>query len=290
MSSVVRNGNDAHSAGHGASYDTVTIRQLNALTNEFYTQEAASFSATRQAPWQGWNEAWDIVSVAVPTFATKPLTVLDLGCGNLRFERFLSEKTTGPVTVHAFDNCPALAEAPADHSAGTTIPVQQHPTALAPLTIHFQQLDLVEALLAGNLAAQLPLGTCNLAVAFGLMHHLPTFTLRAHTLETLLRSLRPDGFAIVSFWQFLNDERLAEKAVAATAEGHARCNLPPFAPNDYLLGWQHAEGIYRFCHHTPDEEIDELLAALSLPHREIARFSADGKQGTLNRYVVLQRH
>jgi len=108
----------------------------------------------------------------------------------------------------------------------------------------------------------------------------------------------------VSFWQFLNDPRLAAKAATVTAEGRAAHCLPTFQENDFLLGWQHAEGTYRFCHHTPEDEIDALLAAIRepsapstsgcappapLPFREIARFSADGKLGNLNRYLILQR-
>ena len=108
----------------------------------------------------------------------------------------------------------------------------------------------------------------------------------------------------MSFWQFLNDPRLAAKAATITAEGRAAHRLPTFHENDFLLGWQHAEGVYRFCHHTPEDEIDALLAAIRepsapstsgctppapLPFREIARFSADGKQENLNRYLILQR-
>lgn len=314
-------------------YDAATIRQLNALTSDFYAREAASFSATRQAPWHGWEKAWECIAAcnSAPgrrassgdTSGTSsasstsggdtsgaPLSVLDLGCGNLRFERFLAERTSAPIRVTALDNCPELAGDKGDL-----------PDAI---TMEFQTLDLVEALLDGTFADHLPHAERDLAVAFGLMHHLPTFALRTRTLEGLVDSLRPGGLAIVSFWQFLNDPRLAAKAAATTAEGRAALDLPAFRENDFLLGWQHAQGIYRFCHHTPEQEIDALLSAVhasgssaaverepgaargSIPpaggrpavsalsfrkisFREIARFSADGKQGTLNRYVVLQR-
>ena len=162
----------------------------------------------------------------------------------------------------------------------------------------------MESLLDGTFADRLPRNSHDLAVAFGLMHHLPTFALRARVLEGLLGSLRPGGFAVVSFWQFLNDPRLAAKAATVTAEGRAAHCLPTFHENDFLLGWQHAEGTYRFCHHTPEDETDALLAAIREPSapstsgcasaappsfREIARFSADGKLGNLNRYLILQR-
>lgn len=315
------------------AYDAATIHQLNALTSDFYAREAASFSATRQAPWRGWDEAWELIGTHSPAFARSgrdasaagdtALSVLDLGCGNLRFEHFLAKCTDAPLRVTALDNCPALAA-----TAKADLP--------DTITVEFQTLDLVESLLGGTFAERLPHETCDLAVAFGLMHHLPTFALRTRLLTGLLESLRPGGFAIVSFWQPLNDPRLAAKAAATTAEGRAALGLPAFRENDFLLGWQQAQGVYRFCHHTPEQEIDALLAAMDepdalsgsfpsacgrsavgyravgplplrevgranipsagnrpaarpFPFCEVGRFSADGKQGTLNRYVVLQR-
>lgn len=262
------------------AYPDAVVRQLNALTSAFYVREASSFSATRQSPWHGWEHAWNAIAAEDPSFADKPLTALDLGCGNLRFERFLIERNSGPLTVHAFDSCPALLGEPP-----------------ANAIIEFAALDIVESLLDGTFAQHLPQGACDLTVAFGVMHHLPSFTMRAQVLEALLRALRPGGFAVVSFWQFLNDERLAAKAKVVTAQGRARHNLPSFSPGDYLLGWQDRPDVFRFCHHTTDEEIDALLAEAALmveptavaPFREIARFSADGKLGDLNRYVVLRR-
>lgn len=314
------------------AYSPETIRQLNALTSDFYVRETASFSATRQSPWHGWEEAWKVVvkhaSVSVTPGSTRadaafsasePLAVLDLGCGNLRLERFLAARVSAPLRVAAFDNCPELAVADIDVLRGAssyhpfTYSDLRHADAdaemhrasyLEKITVDFQTLDLVESLLDGTFAGRLPHDSCDLAVAFGLVHHLPTAALRAQVLEGLLGSLKPGGFAIVSFWQFLNDPRLAAKAAATTVEGRAAHHLAAFQENDFLLGWQHTEGIYRFCHHTPEAEIDSLLTtiresnasvaggrapAAPLPFREVARFSADGKQGNLNRYLILQR-
>lgn len=254
----------------GSPYDIATLRQLNALTSQFYEREAASFSATRQAPWRGWNRALDIIAQTDGTFRRHPLAVLDLACGNLRFERFLAERRVPIASVVAIDNCPALLDAPDS-------------------AVAFRSCDLIEALIADDFRASLPRATCDLAVAFGFMHHVAAFPLRIHVLEGLLDSLRPGGFAVVSFWQFLHDDRIAAKAATTTAAGRRAWRLPPLASCDYLLGWQHADGVYRFCHHTTDEEIDRLMAAVALPFREVARFSADGKHGNLNRYLVLQR-
>lgn len=327
----------AQSASQPDAYSPHVIRKLNDLTSDFYTREAASFSATRQAPWHGWERVWklitahDAVQNPFPSHAARvpdddtgdsgaPLTILDLGCGNLRFERFLAERTNAPLRVTALDNCPDLAS-PEIGALSAAFPHSLRSSSAASKTkeedasgqganppektiVDLRALDIVESLLDGTFADRLPRNSHDLAVAFGLMHHLPTFALRARVLEGLLGSLRPGDFAVVSFWQFLNDPRLAAKAATVTAEGRAAHRLPTFHENDFLLGWQHAEGVYRFCHHTPEDEIDALLAAIRepsapstngrtppapLPFREIARFSADGKQENLNRYLILQR-
>ncbi len=327
----------AQSASQPDAYSPQVIRKLNDLTSDFYAREAASFSATRQASWHGWERVWklitahDAVQNPFPSHAARvpdddtgdsgaPLTILDLGCGNLRFERFLAERTNAPLRVTALDNCPDLAS-PEIGALSAAFPHSLRSSSAASKTkeedasgqganppektiVDLRALDIVESLLDGTFADRLPRNSHDLAVAFGLMHHLPTFALRARVLEGLLGSLRPGGFAVVSFWQFLNDPRLAAKAATVTAEGRAAHCLPTFHENDFLLGWQHAEGVYRFCHHTPEDEIDALLAAIRepsapstsgctppapLPFREIARFSADGKQENLNRYLILQR-
>lgn len=301
-------------------YSNDVIRRLNALTSEFYAREAASFSATRQAPWHGWEEAWGIIAGNDRAFASRPLSVLDLGCGNLRFERFLAERAAGPLSICAVDNCAALAQEGLSPREAPREPGGSRPAgdylahalsasnagAAPSASVTFQELDIVEALLDGTLGERLPHASCDLAVAFGVMHHLATFEHRAVVLESLVASLRPGGFAIVSFWQFLNDPRLVEKAEAATAAGHSHHRLPPLGSDDVLLGWQHAENVFRFCHHTSDEEIDALLSACGIAQQgsaapgespapfdtspcEIARFSADGKTGNLNRYLVLQK-
>ena len=61
------------------SYDTATIRQLNTLTSEFYAREAASFSATRQSPWHGWERAWDAAAAADLSLVGGVISVVVVG-------------------------------------------------------------------------------------------------------------------------------------------------------------------------------------------------------------------
>ena len=58
--------------------------------------------------------------------------------------------------------------------------------------------------------------------------------------------------------------------------------------NDYLLGWNAQPGVYRYCHHFDDGEVDRLADAVSDKARVVDRFTADGRSGNLNAYIVLR--
>lgn len=293
--------------------DIKTARILNELTGDFYAKQSASFSDTRQSPWEGWERAFDAaggawlkpgktesspspaagrssdaVAERAKKDADKPraLVVLDLGCGNMRFERFLASHGI-PFLATAVDRCRELAEkegVSGDEYAGGD-----------PSRIVFREADVIGAVIdadAGMLSrACAPHGSYDLAVAFGFMHHIPGRSRRVRFLEEVVRSLKPGGVAIVSFWQFLNSPRIAAKAVETTARACSVANLAPGAleENDYLLGWQHADDVFRYCHHFDEREIDRLIASVSGEASETARFSADGKSHDLNRYVILRK-
>lgn len=260
--------------------DTATARALIELDTAFYRAHAESFSATRQAPWQGWRQVAGLLRPRGT--AAGALSVLDLACGNLRFERFLAADLAGcALAFHAVDNCPELVDAPTAESA-----------------VNLHTVDILGELLSGNDPfAGIP--RCDAAVCFGFMHHVPGFELRRAVLDVLLAHTEPGGVVAISFWQFMHDERLACKA-RATTQAHAG-GLPggpgPTVPGgaaleigDYLLPWQDSEHALRYCHHFDDAEIDRLVATLPAgAAREVARFSADGRSGDLNRYLILER-
>lgn len=264
-----------HGIGH--DIDIGTARQLCALTKGFYERASASFSATRQAPWPGWQRIWEAAERLIgPLRGSAPLEVLDVGCGNLRFERFLADQLGGSYRAWAVDDCDALV-------------AEGHPDAA---TTTLRKLDVVGALAEGagpaELAASFGAPPCSLAVAFGFLHHVPRFEWRVALLGAMAQALRPGGLLAVSLWQFADDPRLRAKAADATARGCQQLGLPPLPPGDHLLGWQDDDA-FRYCHHFTEEEADRLSAALAHEAREVARFSADGRTGSLNRYLLWQR-
>lgn len=255
--------------------DTATAGTLAHLTSTFYEQVAPSFSATRQAPWQGWQRVID----EMETPHAHTLTVLDLACGNLRFERFLGEAlASGRIAaqrahVRALDCCDALV----------------HDASPASVEVNYTHLDVAETLLAGaDLGAYVGKGTFDLSVCFGFLHHLAMPEHRTRVLTALAQSLAPGGIAAVTFWQLSQSPRLLAKAQATTAQAAQALDLHGLATGDYLLGWQDRTDVLRYCHDFSEEEIDALADAVSPYARERARFSADGATGTLNRYLVLQ--
>lgn len=100
--------------------------------------------------------------------------------------------------------------------------------------------------------------------------------------------VRPGGFVIVSLWRFLENPLLARKAEATHERALAELGLPPLDAGDRLLGWRDEPGAYRYCHSFTDGEVDALAASVGRAATEVARFRADGRDGALNSYLVLQ--
>lgn len=264
--------NTCRNISNGSSISKQTARQLSRITSEFYTQQAQSFSATRQMPWQGWQHCLDVMSCF--TTVEKP-RVLDVGCGNLRFARFLTDQAgVQPATYFAVDNCEALVQ-----------------SGMTDTQITFIKMDLVNSLLDTTLETQLKVPACDLVVAFGFLHHVPGVQNRIRLLCTLLDKTKPGGYLCVSFWQFMNSAKLAAKASKATAQAlqQLRISSDALEKDDYLLGWQDQTHTWRYCHHFTQGELEDLVAQLTPQARMCAQFSADGKEGNLNRYIVFQR-
>ena len=245
--------------------DIATANKLSQLTTTFYKEVAASFSATRQDPWQGWQRVLEETDLA----ERESLRLLDLACGNLRFERFLAAKRTTPMCVHAVDTCDELV---------LTSPIENS-------EITYTHLDLTDT---ERLADALGRSAYNAAVCFGFMHHLPLSEQRETLLRALVKSVRPQGFVVLTFWQLSKSERLLAKARESTERAATELKLEGLGPHDYLLGWQDRSDVFRFCHDFTDAEIDALVSTVAPNTIEVARFSADGATGDLNRYLILR--
>lgn len=259
--------------------NTQTQLQLIKLNNAFYHTHAASFSATRKRPWDGWQQIARLTQTEFVTHALierRPVRVLDVACGNLRFEHFLTEALPRDhFAFSAVDSCDELAGEPLD-------------------TITFIHDDVLCHLMEHTTASSWNTLGVDLTVCFGFMHHVPGEILRQMLLEELVRATRPGGIIVCSYWQFMDDERLANKVAAMemqldripTLNNLDRTQLEM---GDHFLGWQDDNTVPRFCHQIDEAELDRLVHSLTTPVEELMRFNADGKSGKLNRYSVLRR-
>lgn len=290
--------------------DPRVVDMLRRLNSDFYRRCAPSFSSTRQAPWEGWRACLPYLREAArdgcgvrggdgsapgcddgavsgcdakDVHGGRELSLLDVACGNGRFEAFLAQELRDTdARATAVDDCAALLNA----------------AAVMP-GVTFVRRDALAALIANEpWVPDLP--PVDASVSFGFLHHIPSAALRERALRALLNAVRPGGIAIVSLWCFLEDERLSRKAERSHAEALAA--LAPgireslgldlaaqLEPGDRFLGWQDAPGLWRYCHSFDDGEIDRLAAAVADGAHEVARFRSDGKTGRLNAYLIFRK-
>ncbi len=250
--------------------DQKTVLLLNQLNQNFYNQSANSFSDARQHPWPGWKQLTPLLS---SIFQLPTSTVLDLACGNGRFLKFLTSKLPNNsfryIGIDSDDKLLKQAK-------------QSNETEKAT----FIQLDIINELVNRNLK----LSKADIIVAFGLMHHVPSFDLRLKLLKTLANELNDNGLLIVSFWKFAEIPRLKNKTVSQeqVAEVLPELNLKELEAGDYFLGWQGSQKVLRYCHSFSDDEVRNYTKQLSL--KKVADFRADGKEGRVNQYIVWEKY
>lgn len=239
--------------------DAATAHQLNAINRAFYEAVALDFDATRGSAWPGWLHLlpW------LPSLDDGPLAVLDVGCGNGRFATFLADHLPGPLSYHGLDNSRPLLQAADSRLAG-------RPTLHARLDAHDVLHD------------PLPDARYHLIVAFGLLHHVPGWANRAALVQRMAARLAPGGVLAFTAWRFLEIDRLRERLLPWPDDLAGRVE-----PGDHLLDWRRGVVARRYCHHIDEAEQDALVAQTGLV--QIARYRADGHQGTANAYSVLRR-
>ncbi len=249
---------------------TSTIQQLNALNTHFYKTVATAFSGSRSQAWEGWTR---LNSSLEPLFQAGSSTILDIGCGNGRFGAFL--EASFPLAQFHYTGV--------DNNLELLRLAQQKLASATPAhSFEFRETNLVESLITkGNC---LPTGSYSLIVAFGVLHHIPSLSLRKKFFQNIEEGLDENGIAVISLWQFPRIPSLMQRAVSAKSAGISSENLEP---DDYFLTWERDQHAVRYCHYVNDDEEKELLEATSLIVH--SSFFADGKTGELNHYLVLQK-
>ncbi|MCQ2751663.1 MAG: class I SAM-dependent methyltransferase [Coriobacteriales bacterium] len=269
-------------------------KSLITLNNEFYKNNAESFSNTRQRPWDGWIKLLD-QDYFLQLFESKSkLRVLDYACGNLRFEKFLSSAFEDiDFEFYCIDNCQDLMEcAKSKFSKNETI---EHKSSNA--SYYCYAYDLLDFAVQSRLDALIKtIPTVDLCVCFGFFHHIPTQDLRKTTLLRLLKACNKNSLLAISFWNFVQNNQTKLKhqtstmdCLTALKDSNSEIDLRDLDPQDYILGWKNTPGQYRYCHNFDDAQIETLLESVdSLKSCQTHTFRADGKSGFDNIYKVLK--
>jgi len=238
-----------------------TVDALLAVNRRFYQERASEFSRSRERPWSGWGE---ILARAGALLPERP-RVLDVGCGNGRFARFLQERLG-----RAFDYC-GVDESPLGLAeARRRLPIREGTV--------FVEADVLEG--------PLPEGEFDLVVLFGVLHHVPGRENRLRLLTRLSTLLAQGGLLAFSVWSFDRYERFLRKIVRwdeFSARTGIEIDLSDLEPGDHILTWGGTPPAYRYCHAMSDEEEERLAAALALDL--VAKFDAVAEP---NRYDVLR--
>jgi SAM-dependent methyltransferase len=252
-----------------------TVLALDAINRDFYRARAAEWNATREAPWPGWDRVLEHLRTMPGPANGARIRILDVGCGGSRLERWLETSLARPHRYVGLDrSLPLVALGRAARRTG-------HDSSSPAWLLS----DLLDS--DGELPCRA--AAFDAAVAFGLLHHLPSFALRRAFVSDLLRLLPRGGIAALAFWQLGAEARFERRVVPW--EHAAGVDREQLEPGDLLLQWGASpaggSGTVRYCHHADPAEVDRLTSGL--PAVTVDTFRADGRGGALNLYRVLRR-
>jgi SAM-dependent methyltransferase len=238
-----------------------TARQLIELNHVFYQSCAESFSKTRQRVQPG---VLRIIKQTIPK--DKPLSILDLGCGNGELAHVLQE-TGGIIQYQGVDfSLPLMKTGEGDWANDS-------------FNASFHEADLLQE----GWDRALNKHFYDRIFCFAVLHHFPGLDNRVRFINQVANLLAPDGIFVFSVWQFLNSPRLT-KRIQPWEAAHLTDSLVD--ENDYLLDWRAdcVDHPLRYVHHFSLPELDELR--LRTGFRFVERFTSDGHTHDLGEYQV----
>jgi tRNA (uracil-5-)-methyltransferase TRM9 len=244
--------------------DHETIDRLLRLNREFYASFGSAFSATRS------GERLNIEPFR--KYLANDIRFLDAGCGNGRLAEALERAGF------------ALAYTGIDGSAELIAFAEKLGAKLKNVRAEFRVVDLTAPRWSETLRDAAPF---DVIVSLAVLHHIPSFALRANVLRELGALLKPHGIFVMSNWQFLNNARLRKKIVDwSTLITDDRLRMTDnlrLEPGDYILDWKRGGVGYRYVHLIDEQEVERLAQASDF--KIIEQFHADKD---LNLYSILQ--
>ncbi len=234
-----------------------TIEKLNNINKDFYNKTAIYFDNSRNYFWKGWDRVLEELQ------KKEIKSVLDIGCGNGRFYKFLRENLKEKFEYLGIDSNEYLLNKAAEN--------------ITDLKAKFIKADI--------LADPLSIITTEkhkLIVLFGVLHHIPSWNKRLEILSMAKELLSEDGILVLSFWNFKDEPKLNNKIAKWEVLDIEEKDLEE---NDFLVGWDRGVNALRYCHYFSKEEINRIVETLDL--KLISLFNAEGENENLNTYVIL---
>jgi tRNA (uracil-5-)-methyltransferase TRM9 len=195
------------------------IQEIINLNKDFYTKHNESFDKSRSYGfWEGFIDLLEVIP--------QNLKILDLGCGNARFLKFLLDEDIEIKNYLGVDNSDDFI----------LKNIQKYPN------YNFQVLDIISDLERLD-------DKYSLITAFGVTHHIPNKEFRKSWFQKIEELTIKGGFIVLSFWNFdknKNDKNFIP-ANYVTQNG------------DYFLGWKEDYSSHRYCHFFEEEEVKEII-------------------------------
>lgn len=258
-----------------------TAQKLNSLNNNFYEVIGKYFNHSREYAWEGWEKMVKHGEFG-KLVESNNINTLELGCGNGRFLEFLLlQKNIILEKYIGLDASDFLLDRAAERLKG-----------LDYTNAEFIKTDL----LFDSWQDKLTISNdkqFNLITAFGLFHHIPSFDLRLKLFTQTHSLLAGDGLFIFTTWQFKDVPRLSRRMLdLQSVAGQEVINkfeidIGNFEDNDYILDWHKGFVAYRFSHYYTKHEVEKLCSYSGF--EIVDTFEADGKEGNVNRYYIIQK-
>lgn len=235
-----------------------TATQLIELNRRFYAAFGPAFAATRRRVQDGVRRALDLLPDTGDW--------IDLGCGSGALAA-LWQRLGRTSTYLGLDfSGPLLEEA-----------------RLAAPGARFAQADLSDPGWTEGLTA----GCFSGALAFAVLHHLPSSALRQRVVNQVRDLLKPGGWFVHSQWQFQHSPKLMARRLPWS---EIELDETQLEPGDTLLDWRFAlpgqqeqRGL-RYVHLFSQDELNELARQAGFTVRET--YESDGQGGRLGLYQV----
>jgi tRNA (uracil-5-)-methyltransferase TRM9 len=228
------------------------IQQLITLNQTFYKEQAYSFAESRSRPQPGFAQLLQ--------WLPQPCDyLLDVGCGEGRLGRYL------------------VARRAIKWYTGVDFSADLLAVAESITMGSFYQRDISKT------GWVYGLGHYQAIACLAVLQHIPGRQNRTNLLAEMARVLIPDGRLFLSTWQFLDSERQQRKVMDWSAVGLSPDDVEP---NDYLLTWQRDGFGLRYVRFIDADEVAQLAESSGL--KVVGHFRADGKEGNLGLYSVLE--